>query len=345
MSKSVFLTGMSGFIGKEIAIELLNRGYDVHGSMRFGEDERLLRQLLAKAMGSDDLPLTIHKLELTRASGWAKAISNASVLIHAAAPLKAADPSDPNFMLKPALEGTKTVLNAAKSAGIEKMIMTSSVNAMTEGTRFQGKKIFNEDDWSNVNVRGVTNYARAKTLSEKMAWDFAARDDCPFKLTTLLPGLTMGRIQGGKVRGSLAIVKRLVKQLDPVHPNFGYTYVDVRDVARLHVDALENDRAIGERIALVNGFLWHREIAEIIDRRFPQLEITFRHIPSPLARLAAPIRPRLRTVMPNLDRHADVSNAKALSIFGGTFIPLEETIVDTVNSVLEIIPPKPKNAA
>ena len=151
--------------------------------------------------------------------------------------------------------------------------------------------------------------ALAKTAAERLAWSLAQEEDCPYSLTTLLPGVTMGPMREHRAAASLAMVTRLIRGLAPAQPNFGFTHVDVRDVARCHVDALEKDQAKGERIALTNGFLWYPQIASFIEEKFPELELKTRRMPSAIVRIFAPYKPRLRSFAPHLDRHADVSNA------------------------------------
>ncbi len=343
MTKRVFLTGISGFIGKEIAIELMNRGYAVHGAIRFRDHEPSLRKALEYALDSSDLPLTLEHLELDHASGWAKALRGHDNLIHTASHVPVVMPRNQAAILGPALDGTKIVLRAAKASGVRRVILTSSVTAITEGHRFKGKRTFDETHWSDLNGRKMTAYAASKTVAERLAWSLAQEEDCPYSLTTLLPGVTMGPMREHRAAASLAMVTRLIRGLDPAQPNFGFTHVDVRDVARCHVDALEKDKAKGERIALTNGFLWYPQIASFIEEKFPELELKTRRMPSAIVRVFAPYKPRLRSFAPHLDRHADVSNAKALSIFNQPFINLDRMLTDTVSSILDKTENLPKN--
>ncbi|MEO1703450.1 MAG: NAD-dependent epimerase/dehydratase family protein [Pseudomonadota bacterium] len=333
--KNVFLTGVSGFIAKEIAVELLKRGHSVHGSIRFRDEEWRVRKTLNEAMGTSDIPLAIERLELDLPSGWAKAMRGCDTVIHTAAHVPVVFPRKKAEMFGPAVNGTKTVLRAAKANGIERVIATSSVTAITEGHRFIGRRVFDESDWSDLKGRKMTAYASAKTIAEKAAWSIAEEQDCPFSLTTILPGVTMGPLRDLDAVSSIALLTRMLKGLDPAQPNFGFPYVHVQDVARCHVDALENERTKGERIAATNGFLWYPQIASLVQEHFPELEVSSRRMPSALVRIFSPFKSRLRSFAPHLDRHADVANAKALSIFGKPFIPLEDMLIQTVNSLLE----------
>ncbi|MEO0542472.1 MAG: NAD-dependent epimerase/dehydratase family protein [Pseudomonadota bacterium] len=335
MAKKIFLTGISGFIGKEIAIEALSRGYSVHGTIRFRDDEQRVRKTLSEAMGTSDIPVTIERLELGLPSGWAKAMRGCNIVIHTAAHVPVVFPRNRAELFGAAIDGTKTVMQAAKRNEIERVILTSSSTAITEGHRFRGKRIFDETDWSDLNGRRMTAYATAKTLAEKGAWSAAQANDCPFKLTTIQPGVTMGPIRDLESVSSIAILTRMLKGVDPAQPNFGFPYVHVFDVARCHVDAITNDNTKGERIAATNGFMWYPEVASFVQEEFPELGLKSRRFPSALVRVLSPFKPRLRTFEPHLDRHADVSNAKALSIFGRPFIPLDDMLRQTVRSLIE----------
>ncbi|MEM1376420.1 MAG: NAD-dependent epimerase/dehydratase family protein [Pseudomonadota bacterium] len=338
MATTVFLTGINGFIGREIAIELINRGYKVRGSVRYIDEIDETHQLIIDATGAQSSDLSLVALELNNPSGWNEAMAGCSKLVHTAAPLFAKMPKNEQEAIAPSVNGTKTALKAAQSAGVDHVIVTSSITAISEGHSVGGADTFTEDDWSDLDAGTITPYAKAKTLGEREAWAFANAPDCAFALTTLLPGVTIGPMRAYAMPESLTMLSRLMLRFDPMLPNFGFPYVDVRDVARLHVDALETPATHGQRIALTNGFLWYADIAKIVDQHFPELNVIKRKAPSWFIRACAPFKRRLQAIVPNLDRYADVSNQKAQTTLGADFRPLEQSIIDTVESIIEFRP-------
>ena len=134
MSKKVLLTGISGFVGQHCAVELLKNGYTVRGSVRNLSKEQEVRKGIANVIDAKD-NLEFCELDLSSDKGWDKAMEGCEYVLHVASPFVIAEPKDENEMIKPAVDGSLRALNAAKKAGIKKVVLTSSTVAMAGDKR------------------------------------------------------------------------------------------------------------------------------------------------------------------------------------------------------------------
>jgi dihydroflavonol-4-reductase len=185
MGERVLVTGISGYVGLHVARELLANGYDVVGSVRSLTKSTAVRTTLAKVGSTDRLEFVA--LDLLSDQGWDEALRDCSFVIHVASPFVLAEPKDENELIAPALEGTIRVVNAAKRAGVKRLVLTSSVVAMTAG---KPSGIYDEMAWSEINSP-IGAYAKSKTLAERAAWDLVR--DGEMELVRLIPGSSWAR--------------------------------------------------------------------------------------------------------------------------------------------------------
>ena len=250
-SKTVLVTGASGFIAKHIVLELLNADYRVVGSLRTeprrDEVRDAVRPHLASAADLDQR-LRFVTLDLGKDDGWLDAMSGVDVLMHTASPLPMAQPRDENELVRPAVDGTLRALRAAHAAGIRRVVLTSSSAAVTNVAGNVDTKKFDESDWSDPSGPGITPYTKSKTLAERAAWDFVESQAPGMELTTINPCLVLGTPLDDHYGTSLRIVERLLRGRDPMLPKVGIGVVDVVDVARMHVRAITAPGTAGQRI-------------------------------------------------------------------------------------------------
>ena len=169
MGKKVLLTGISGYIANHCAAELLKQGFSVRGSLRDMSKAEKVIEAIKKEVNPED-NLEFCELDLLEDKGWDKAMIGCDYLLHVASPFINIEPKDANLYIKPAVEGTKRALEAAKKAGVKRVVLTSSMVSML-GDANQSQNV-NESTWTNVNAKNVSAYAKSKTLAEKFAWDF-----------------------------------------------------------------------------------------------------------------------------------------------------------------------------
>jgi dihydroflavonol-4-reductase len=240
MGERVLVTGISGYVGLHIAKELLEGGYDVVGSVRSLEKSASVRSALSAVVSTDQLEFVA--LDLLTEKGWDEALHGCAFVIHVASPFVLAEPKDENELIAPALEGTIRVIKGAKRAGVKRLVLTSSVVAMTAG---KPSGTYDETAWSEINLP-IGAYAKSKTLAERAAWDLV--QDGEMELVAINPGFILGPPIGAPGEGqSIAMIAQLIGGKMPMIPDVAMGMVDVRDVARLHVAALKTPDASGKR--------------------------------------------------------------------------------------------------
>lgn len=331
MPDHILLTGASGFIAKHILVALLAAGHSVRASVRSparADEVRaaVLPQLPAEAAGR----LHFVTLDLTRDEGWNDALRGTHSLVHTASPFPIAQPSNPEELIRPAVDGTLRALRAAEAAGVRRVVLTSSTVAVAGAT----SEVRDESHWADPDAPGATAYIKSKTLAERAAWDFAAQTPA-IRLTTINPGLALGPLLDGRFGSSVGLVRRILSGKDPVQPPFGLPVVDVRDVAAMHLAALERPETAGRRYLAVAGSLWLAEMAHILKAAYPDRKIATRLAPKPLLRLLALFDPEVRSILPRLGLIDRMSNARATTEMAMRFIPPEDALRATAASLIE----------
>lgn len=168
--------------------------------------------------------------------------------MHTASPFPLAEPKDPQDLIRPAVDGTLRALKAAKAAGINRVILTSSNAAIYKDANKSKDAASDERNWTSPDESSVGAYEASKTLAERAAWDFVA-GNVGMALTTINPGAVFGPAMDRRYGTSLEIVERMMSGKDPVAPPMELPLVDVRDVAMMHVAAIDLDATKGERFS------------------------------------------------------------------------------------------------
>lgn len=338
-NKAVLVTGGSGFLAGWIIIGLLERGYVVHTTVRDLARQDEIRSSLAQAGAvSAANPDRLHfcMAELEHDAGWDEAVRGCAYVIHTAAPFPKVQPKNDDALIVPARDGALRVLRASLSADVSGVVMTSSASAMEYGGSSRGTTI-TEADWTDVARSDLTPYIRAKTLAEQAAWEFAAEHKGEFRFTTIAPGTMLGPVLGGHVAFSVESVKQLLDGSAPAIPQLGFGFVDVRDVAELHIIAMTAPEASGERFLAGGTFLWLSDVARLLRDNFPEYatQIPARMLPNIVARGLALFNPSLRSIIHDLGKTHNYSPAKAERLLGWRMRSIEDTVLDTAHSLME----------
>ena len=296
----VTVTGASGFIALHTTRQLLAAGYAVRGTLRSMDKADGIARALA-ARGDDVSHLSFARADLTADDGWDAALEGADYLIHMASPVPAEAPKDENDLITPARDGALRALRAACDAGVKRIVMTSSIAAISGG--HDKSQQLDEGCWSDV-TKDIGAYQKSKTLAEKAAWDYIAAlpvESRP-EFAVINPGFVLGPVIGGQASASLEIVRRLMAREVPGVPNIGFSLVDVRDVAAAHVTALIHTDAPGNRFICVAESMTFREIARhLADYLAPQgYKIPTRPVPDWLVHFLALFSPTFKLVATRL---------------------------------------------
>jgi nucleoside-diphosphate-sugar epimerase len=337
MSK-VLVTGGSGFIGSHAIVQLLAAGYEVRTTVRNLKREGDVRAMLRIGGAEPGSRLSFVAADLTGDAGWAEAVAGCEYVLHVASPLPPSVPKHEDELIVPARDGALRVLRAARDAGVKRVVLTSSFAAVGYGYAPQSAP-FDETNWTQLDGDDVSPYTKSKTLAERAAWEFLAREGGGLELSVVNPVGVFGPVLGADYSASILIVQRLMDGALPGSPKLSIGVVDVRDVVDLHLRAMTIPEAKGERFLAVAGpFLWMREIARILKERMgaDARRVPLRELPNWMVRLASLRDPAINLILPELGKRKNASNEKARRLLGWTPRPNEDAIVATAESLVRL---------
>ena len=335
----VLVTGGTGFVGAHCLIQLLAAGHEARATVRDlareGELRAMLRQGGAGEVGER---LILFRADLNADAGWAEAAAGCDAVLHVASPFPSTVPRDENELIAPARDGTLRVLRAARDAGAKRVVLTSSFAAIGYGAKSR-TTAFTEEDWTNLEDPSVQPYQKSKTIAERAAWDFTAREGGGLELAVVNPVGIFGPVLGPDTSTSIVLVKRLLDGSIPGCPDIWFGLVDVRDVADLHLKAMTDPAARGERFLATSGdFISVLEIAQILKEGAGDAggKVPTRRLPNWLMRVVALFDPQVKGVLPELGKHKNASNEKARRMLGWAPRSPGEAVLATARSLLEL---------
>jgi len=336
---TVLVTGGSGFIASHCILQLLAAGHQVRTTVRKTGREGEVRTMLKQGgAGEAGDRLTFVAADLQADTGWQEAATGCDHALHIASPFPVGVPRHEDELIVPARDGALRVLRAARDAGVRRVVLTSSYAAIGYGQPPQAAP-FDETNWTDAAAPGLSAYVRSKTLAERAAWDFMAREGGGLELTVVNPVAVFGPVLGPDYAASIVLVQRLLAGTVPGCPRIQFGLVDVRDVAQLHLSAMTDPAANGERfLAAAGDFLSVREIAQVLKRRLGARarRVPTWQLPDWLVRLAALADPTVRQILPELGKVKNGTNAKARRLLGWAPRSNEDAIVATAESLLAL---------
>lgn len=331
---TVLVTGGSGFIGSWCVIRLLQQGYTVRTTVRSLAREAAVRAAIGKEVDAEDR-LSIHAAELTSDDGWNEVAAGCDYMLHVASPVVVEEPRNADDLIIPARDGTRRAIGAALDAGVKRVVLTSSVAAATPrgGAR---ESLSDETVWTDLDDPETRAYARSKTLAERAAWDLVRASGGATTLVTVNPSVVLGPVLSRDYSASVQLVERLLSGKVPGLPRLGFTIVDVRDVADLHIAAMTAPQAAGERFIAAGEFVWVADLAAMLRARLgaDAAKVPTRKVPELVLRFASLFDKSLAAVVPRLGQRRAFSSAKAQNMLGWRPRSLEETVVDCARSLI-----------
>ncbi len=332
--EQVLVTGASGFIATRVIAALLLKGYAVRGTLRSLNRASHVEALI-RGQGAPTDGLTFAAADLTGDAGWTEAAAGCPFVMHMASPLPLRRPKDEMALIGPARDGTLRALTAAAQAGARRVVLTSSVAAIAYGTGGSTTP-FTEEDWSVIESDDIGSYEKSKTLAERAAWEFQARHG-GFELTTVNPSLVLGPVLEKDYGSSAEVIRQLISGQLPVAPRLEYPIVDVRDVADMHVRALETPAAAGERFIAASNTYSFLEMGRILKDTIPEIarRVPTRQAPDWMIRLLGKVDPSVGGILFELGKSRPVSHDKASRMLGWQPRPDVDTIVSTARSMIE----------
>ncbi len=332
----VLVTGGSGFVGAHVIVELLERGLAVRTTVRSAQKEKDVRGMVGQGGADPGRRLSFAVADLTRDEGWDDAVAGCEYVLHVASPFPSVSPRHDEEVIGQARDGVLRVLRAARDAGVRRVVLTSSFAAIGYSPKPAGAA-YTEDDWTSPDQPGLSAYVRSKTIAERAAWDFMAREGGSLELAVINPVGIFGPVLGRDYSSSIELVRRLLDGSMPVVPRLFFGVVDVRDVAVLHVVAMTSPAAAGERFLAAAGEQYGLPAMARLFRE--QLGAAGRQVPSRVipdwaVRFGGRFSGPLRAVAPEVGKRKTFSNAKAREVLGWQPRSNEEAVLATARSLL-----------
>ncbi len=335
---TILVTGGSGFIGSHSIVQLLAAGHRVRATVRSLNREGDVRAMLKEGGAEPGDRLSFIAADLEKDAGWPEAVAGCEYVLHVASPFPQNMPKHEDELIVPAREGALRVLRASRDAQVKRVVLTSSFAAIGYGHPPQSAP-FDETSWTDPMGDGVTPYVKSKTLAERAAWDFIAREGGGLELSVVNPVGVFGPVLGPDYSTSILIVQRLMDGAMPGCPQLNFGVVDVRDVADLHIRAMTHPAARGERFLAVAGdFLSMVDIAKVLKARMGARarRVPTRQLPNWLVRIAAMRDPAVKQILPELGKARNATSEKARRMLGWAPRSREESIAAAAESLVRL---------
>ncbi|MCG8668031.1 MAG: NAD-dependent epimerase/dehydratase family protein [Pseudomonadales bacterium] len=330
----VLVTGGNGYIASWLVKKLLDRGFDVHATVRNPQDNHKVGHLLKMAESAKG-KLTLFKADLLDPGSFDEAMAGCKLVFHTASPFISRHIKDPKSQLiDPAKLGTENVLQAAnRTESVERVVLTSSVAAIYGDARDmmdQGKSCFTEQDWNTTSTETHQPYCYSKLVAEKLAWEINQQQD-RWKLVVINPGLVFGPALSNSTQSeSISVLKDFGSGIMLTGaPKLEFGVVDVRDVAEAHVLAGIKAEASGRHI-LVSTSKTYLQLAKILRSKFgSKYPFPRNQLPKFMVLLSAPFLGLDKGfVRNNMGYSLAFDNSYSKQDLGMEYTPIETTITE-----------------
>jgi nucleoside-diphosphate-sugar epimerase len=335
---TILVTGGTGFIACHSILQLLGENHRVRTTIRSLTREADVRGMLKQGGVEPSDRLSFFAADLQSDAGWPEAVAGCDYVLHVASPFPPYVPKHEDELIVPAREGALRVLRASRDARVKRVVLTSSFAAIGYGHEPQ-KLPFDETNWTDPVGHDVTAYVKSKTLAERAAWDFMAKEGGALELSVVNPVAVFGPVLGPDFSTSVLLIQRLMTGNVPGIPALSFGVVDVRDVADLHIRAMTHQAAKGQRfLAAAGNFMLILDMARVLKSRMGEAgkKVPTRQLPNWLVRIAALRDPAVKQILPELGKLKSGSNEKAKRLLGWEPRSNEEAIVATAESLLRL---------
>jgi nucleoside-diphosphate-sugar epimerase len=333
----VLVTGGSGFVGAYCILQLLKAGYTVRTTVRSLKREEEVRTMLKIGAVDAGDTLSFIAADLMSDAGWKEAVTGCDFVLRVASPFPSGITKHEDELIIPAREGTLRVLRASRDAGVKRVVLTSSFAAVGYSPKHDNEPN-SEKDWTNPNDN-ISAYVKSKTIAELAAWDFIKREGRTLELTVINPVGIFGPVLGPDYSSSVQLLRNIMTGGMSAIPQISASIVDVRDVADIHVRAMTNPDANGERfLALEGDPMTFPEIAELLKKRMGDsaAHVSNKVVPNWVLRFTSIFKPSLRPVAQQLGMRKKATNEKAKRILGWVPRSKEEAIIATAESLVKL---------
>lgn len=334
--KLVLVTGGAGFIAAHCILQLLNTGYRVRTTIRDLNRELAVRSLLREGGIEAGERLTFIQADLSSDAHWDEAIKDCTYVLHVASPTPKLNFKHEDEMIIPAREGVLRVLRASRNAGVKRVVLTSAIGAIVYGHPKQTVP-YDETIWTDTTYAPA--YQKSKTLAERAAWEFMEREGGNLELAVVNPAAVMGPVLGPDYSHSIYLVKNLLTGKMAGCPKINSCFVDVRDVADLHLRAMLDPKAKGERFIATGGeSIWLVEVAKILKTNLGDKagKVKAIQLPNTVLRIAALKDPMVKSMVPLLGIPMNLTSAKAIGLLGWSPRSPKDAILAAAESLIRL---------
>lgn len=337
-TEMVLVTGGTGFVGMQIVLQLLQKGYRVRTTVRsLKSRDKLLKTLKLHGLNTLD-HLSFVETELTKDDNWAAAMTGCMYVLSVASPVFFETPKNEQEAIRPATEGILRILKFARQEGVKRVVMTSNFGAVGF-SQIDKSRQTTEADWTDTNMKGLSVYEKSKTLAEQTAWDFIRREGGSLEFATINPVAILGPSLDTHVSGSFHLLQNLLNGSMKAIPDIPLNVVDVRDVADLHIRAMSSPSANAQRfIATADGQISLPQIAALLKKERPGIsqKVATRTLPKVVLKIASLFNPQAKEGLALMAMNRNVSNAKAKAVLGWEPIASQEqAILSSVDSLVK----------
>ena len=341
MNKTILVTGATGYLGSWVVKYLLVAGYHVRITVR-DKSNTSKYGFLQKFATESEGKIEVYEADLLKSGSYNEAANGSDAIIHVASPftLRFKDPI--KELIEPAVQGTENVLEAASaSSTVKKIVLTSSTVAVHGDNidmQEKGLSEFTENDFNDTSSPTHQPYPYAKVKAELAAWDIAEQQE-QWQLVVMNPGFVMGPPLSADTNSeSIQFMKDMLKgKFLSGAPHLEFGFVDVRDVARAHILALEKENANGRHI-LVERVMDFMSFAKIIKTMYPgKYPLPFMYSPKLILYMFGwAFGVTTKFITRNIGYHIKFNNTKSKEELGLVYLPLETTVKDMIERMNEL---------
>lgn len=335
--KKVLLTGITGFVASHTAIQLLEKGYHVTGTLRDMKRAASIKSIIAKHTSAIN-NLAFAEADIEDATVWKSLMKDVHYVQHIASPFPKTMPKDENELIVPARNGNINILSAAVECRIKRVVIISSGAAVYYGQPMEKRiGVFNENNWSDENRKDdITPYYKSKTIAEKAAWEFIKKDSTGLELAVVCPSLVLGPLLEEDFSASANVIIKLMNRAMPAIPQIGFEIVDVHSIASLLILAMEKPEAANQRYIGSSGYLNFTDIAQILKNAYPEMKIPSGKLPNWLAHIFSLFDGTLKPILLDLGTERKLNHSKAIKELGWKPIDVKEAVLSSAKSILEL---------
>jgi nucleoside-diphosphate-sugar epimerase len=333
----VLVTGGTGFVGVHCIVQLLQQGYRVRTTVRSLKRKQEVLDMLREGGINSAENIDFVETDLLKDDNWDNAMKGCTYVLHVASPIYLKLPKHEDEMIKPAVEGALRVLKAARDAGVKRVVMTSNFGAVGYSHRDKNSLI-TEESWTNPNEKGLSAYNKSKVLAELAAWEFMKHEVGNLELAVINPMGIFGPSLSPVLSSGFGLLQKVITGEMKALPNITLGIVDVRDVADLHLRAMTNPAANGQRfLALAGGTMSLVEIAKLLKQKMPEItkNTSTKALPTWVLRIAALFNKQARAILPLVDIYREASNEKAKALLGWQPKSNEDALLATAHSMVK----------